>query len=71
MTEDLRTEIDKIIDHLHEDREAWVRRWLMSMGWDGKDIEQAKEIAKDWKIEQQFNGNVVTYRIVKKDEPTN
>lgn len=58
-------EKDKVINNAMAERDAFVQRWLVSRGWDGKDLEQARKLADGWTVVHDFNGGKVTLRIIK------
>ena len=64
----IKDEVDRIYDLCMYSRNELVRAWLIARGWDGKDIEQAKELAKGYKITQQIKDGTITFSIEKMTE---
>ena len=58
-------ERDKVINNAMQEEEEFVKRWLVSRGWDGKDLEQARKLADGWTVVHDFNDGKVTLRIIK------
>lgn len=65
LAEKCKAERDKVINNALAEEEAFVERWLVSRGWDGKDREQARQLSKGWTVLHEFNDGKMTLRIVK------
>ena len=55
-----------------QEKDAFVKRWLLCKGWDGKDMNQARELAKGYHIEEKWHqedfGYTVTFTMCVNDE---
>ena len=68
LTERFQAERDKLFNRINEEREAFAKNWLMAMGWDGKDREQARQLADGWVLQEEIGDKAITFRMVRKEE---
>ena len=59
------------IEKLQAENEAKIREFLIAHGWDGKDMEQAKEIASEYEVHMTQDGYIFDIRSkpVAEEEP--
>ena len=55
-----------------QEKDAFAKRWLLRRGWDGKDMNQARELAEGYHIEEKWHqedfGYTVTFTMCANDE---
>ena len=68
LAEIFRGKTDVMMALLDNAREEFAKAWLMAMGWDGKDIWQARDIAEGYILQDEVKNGIATFKIVKAEK---
>lgn len=61
-------ERDRVLQTRLFAKEDFVKRWLFSQGWDGKDTEQARKLAEGWVVCEHFKKGEITFTMEKEND---
>ena len=56
-----------VIRNINDAREKVLERWLLARGWDGKDMDKAREMAAGYTVAETWERDRVIFEVVKAD----
>ena len=61
-------ERDRVLQTRLFAKEDFVKRWLISQGWDGNDTEQARKLAEGWVVCEHLGKGEITFTMEKEKD---